>query len=617
MRLLSFVLFVKDLTFCPLALLPSCLFINFSNMKTTQLILTLMLLAPAAIAQKSGNTTWWNPEKSGFPVIEGQAWPGQVKSYYDRLPATAEKTVRPEVWNLSRNSAGLVIRFRSNAAKISVRYTVGGALNMPHMPSTGVSGVDLYAKNCDGGWIWAAGRYSFGDTVRYDFNGIDPSEAYHREGREYRLYLPLYNSVKWLEIGVPDSSGLEPLPLRQEKPVVVYGTSIAMGGCASRPGMAWTAIVGRDLDRPLINLAFSGNGRLEKEITGLIAGIDAKVFILDCLPNLVIFPPEEMKVRIIAAVKELRTKRPLVPILLTDHAGYTDGPVNPTRRKSYSDANLAQHEAFAQLKTEGISNLYLLSYNDISLSMDAMVDGTHPSDLGMQQYADAYVNCLRRILCEPVGACSASNPCTQAREPGMYDWEARHETLIAMNRKSPPRTVFIGNSITHYWGGEPAHPLHRGEDSWKKVLDPAGTRNFGFGWDRVENVIWRVYHDELDGYDAGRVIINIGTNNLHLNSDEEILEGMELLLKAVKERQPDAEILLLGLYPRRDQEKRVSALNLKYAMLAGKMNVRYADVGQDLLKPDGKIDESLFTDGLHPNAEGYGRIADRLGLFLK
>ena len=178
--------------------------------------------------------------------------------------------------------------------------------------------------------------------------------------------------------------------------------------------------------------------------------------------------------------------------------------------------------------------------------------------------------------------------------------------------KNRPRTVFIGNSITHYWAGEPSHPIHRGEDSWKKVLDPMGTRNFGFGWDRIENVIWRIYHDELDGYQAERVIISMGTNNLQINTDEEILEGMEFLLNAVKARQPKADVLLLGLYPRRQMEERVAAINIKYAILAGKLNIGYADLGRNLLKSDGKIDETLFTDGLHPNAEGYRRIAAKL-----
>jgi lysophospholipase L1-like esterase len=588
--------------------------------KSVLLLLAVVGVAAAVHAQKSGQMVWWNPADSKVPVIEGQAWPAEVTGRYDRLPSRAEKTVRPDVWNLSRNAAGLVIRFRSDAAKISVRYAVGGPVSMHHMPSTGVSGVDLYAKNADGAWLWSAARYSFGDTVRFDFNGINPAEANHRQGREYRLYLPLYNSVKWLQIGVPDTANIEQLPVRMEKPIVVYGTSIGQGACASRPGMAWTAILGRSFDLPLVNLAFSGNGRLEKELISLMTEIDAEVYVLDCLPNLVSaknYPAEEVIRRIMTSVKELRSKRPEVPVLLTDHAGYTDGLINPVRQKDYIYANEAQHVAFARLKSDGLTGIYLLTCDEIGLTLDAMVDGTHPSDLGMQQYAVAYEARLREILHQPIGRSTAAKPCTQAREPGTYDWEARHRTLLEMNMENPPGTVFIGNSITHYWAGEPSHPLHRGEDSWKKILDPVDARNFGFGWDRVENVIWRVYHGELDGYTADRVIINIGTNNLHLNSDAEILEGMELLLRAVRQRQPTADILLLGLYPRRQQEVRVARINLEYARLAGKLNVRYADVGQDLLLPDNKIDESMFTDGLHPNGEGYRKIAERLALQLK
>jgi lysophospholipase L1-like esterase len=583
--------------------------------KTAVALIAALLLFTFGFSQTTTPTVWWNPGQSGYPVIEGQAWQKEVKNPYDRLPQRAENTVRSDVWGLSRNSAGLVIRFRSDASRISVRYTVAGNLNMSHMPSTGVSGVDLYAKNSDGTWLWSAGRFSFGDTVQYVFNNIDTDDPHHKLGREYRLYLPLYNSVKWMEIGVPEGSAFTWLPLRKEKPIVVYGTSIAQGACASRPGMAWTAILGRNLDVPLINIAFSGNGRLETELVSLLTEIDASIFIIDCLPNLYNqkdFPKDTLIGRIVNSVRMLRTSRPQVPILLAEHAGYTDGSINLIRRKDFMDVNAVQLEAFALLKTEGIDELYLLTREEIGLTLDAMVDGTHPSDLGMQQYAEGYERAVRTILNQPIGVSSTAIPCTQYREPAMYDWEHRHQKLLQMNRENPPKTVFIGNSITHYWSGEPSNPLHRGDDSWKKLLDPLETRNFGFGWDRVENVLWRVYHDELDGYQAERIIINIGTNNLHLNNDQEILEGMELLLKAIKVRQPEADLLLIGLYPRRDQESRVSNLNLKYAALSGKLNIRYADIGQDLVKPNSKIDESLFTDGLHPNAEGYRRIAARL-----
>ena len=183
-----------------------------------------------------------------------------------------------------------------------------------------------------------------------------------------------------------------PLPARTEKPIVVYGTSIAQGGCASRPGMAWTAILGRKAGRPLINLGFSGEGKLEKELIDLLAEIDAKIYVLDCLPNLT-GPDstyEETKKRITGSVNELRQKRPGIPILLVEHGSYTDGLINTKKRASYTDLNNVMKQAFAELKSGGVKNIFLLTMNEINLDIDCTVDGSHPSDLGMLRYADAY-----------------------------------------------------------------------------------------------------------------------------------------------------------------------------------------------------------------------------------
>ena len=147
-----------------------------------------------------GQVRWQNPTDSKISPIEGQAWSTDVQSPYNRLPARAKALVRPPVWNLSRQSAGLVIRFKTNASQITVRYQVGGGYSMPHMPATGVSGVDLYAVSDQKNFLWCAGKRSFGDTVTYRFSGIEPSEKYISEGREFRLSLPLYNSVKSLQI---------------------------------------------------------------------------------------------------------------------------------------------------------------------------------------------------------------------------------------------------------------------------------------------------------------------------------------------------------------------------------------------------------------------------------
>ena len=157
-------------------------------------------------------------------------------------------------------------------------------------------------------------------------------------------------------------------------------------------------------------------------------------------------------------------------------------------------------------------------------------------------------------------------------------------------------------------GGIPESPIHRGATSWDKYFSTVGLRNGGFGWDSIENVLWRVYHGELDGYDARHVVIMIGTNNLTLNTDDEIIGGLRRLVRAVRLRQPRAALLLSGLFPRRDMEERIKKLNHQIAILATDERIKFIDPGTVLLGAGEKIDERLFTDGLHPNAQGYEKL---------
>ena len=583
------------------------------------LFLCFLLYLSSLHAQKD-SLQWWNPEQSKVKVLEGQAWPDEVGHFYDRLPERAEQQVREAVWKLSKQATGLKIRFRSNADEIIVRYGVGGNHAMNHMPATGVSGLDLYAIDSDGTLLWSTGRRTFSDTITYRFGGLRPKDRYHKMGREYRLNLPLYNNVEWLEIGTANGALFEPLAVRNEKPIVVYGTSIAHGACASRPGMAWSNILSRRMDRPLINLAFSGNGRLEKEVIDLLAEIDAKIYIIDCLSNLTneaTYDDSELERRILNSVRTLRRERPLTPIVLTAHAGYTDGLINQERMHFYTRVNTIQHAAYKKLLNEGISELYYLSHDEIGLQLDDMVDGTHPNDLGMAHYAEAYEKKIREILEEPIGATSTTRPVTQYREPNNYDWEKRHREILEMNEKNPPKKVFLANSIVHFWGGEPKASLVREEESWKDYFTPLGLGNYAYGWDRIENVLWRVQHGELDGFEAEQILVMIGTNNLHLNTDNEILEGHKLLMQSVRLKQPNAKLIWFGLLPRREQETRVKNLNKKIADLAGTMKIKYAYLGDVFLKKDRKIDESLFSDGLHPNAKGYLKMRAVLLPILK
>lgn len=367
------------------------------NMKQSLLLGFFVLIGTnVALAQQKTVYKTWNPATDKESVVGGQGWHTGIQSFYDRLPVKVKDAVRKPVWNLSKNSAGLNLRFKSDAAEIIVKYAVSGSLQMPHMPATGVSGVDLYAQDAKGKWLWSGGKYAFGDTIVYHFKNIETAGS---QTREYTLYLPLYNSVKWLEISIPEKNTLTPLA-PAKKPVVVYGTSIAQGGCASRPGLAWTAILSRKLNRPVVNLAFSGNGRLEKEVYELLPEIDAGLYVLDCLPNLTgaDFSHEEIVNRLIATVTLLQQKRPGVPILLTDHDGYTDEGLNPVSKKGYERVNTALNTALTQLKAKGVKQIYHLSKAEIGQDIESTVDGTHPNDIGMMNYAKAYEKVIKKIL---------------------------------------------------------------------------------------------------------------------------------------------------------------------------------------------------------------------------
>jgi lysophospholipase L1-like esterase len=263
------------------------------------------------------------------------------------------------------------------------------------MPTTGVSGVDLYLKKSNS-WEWKRGKYALGETITYTFNDINPNNQL--EVGTYQLYLPLYNTIEHLKIGVATEEEIIPISNSGEKPIVVYGTSIAQGACASRAGMSWTAILEREIALPVVNLGFSGNALMSKEIIEILAGIDSKLYVLDCLPNMVKLEAKETEKRIRTGIRFLREKRPNTPILLVAHGGYSDGVAGTQRYATYSNINSLMYKVYNELLGEGMKNVFLMTKEEIGLAKDSFVDGTHPTDLGMQLYARAYEQKIKSIL---------------------------------------------------------------------------------------------------------------------------------------------------------------------------------------------------------------------------
>lgn len=344
----------------------------------------------------SGQTDWYDPLRVDFSVIEGRF---VDKNDYFRLPSELQYVVRKEVWELSKNSAGLSLGFFTDATEIQVKYTVKGNHQMPHMPATGVSGVDLFVRVSEEEWSWARGVYNFGDTIQYIFR-IDPNPTIEKE---FKLYLPLYNEVEHLSIGVRKGHMFEFVEKSSKAPIVVYGTSIVQGACASRPAMAWTTILQQAIDMPLVNLGFSGNGLLEKELIDWISAKESSLIILDCLPNLVPgkgIADDEIRARIQYAARKLRSDNPKVPVLFTAHAGYSDQYVDHSRRELVTKLNTILLEELDKLWKQGVNGIHHLSSEAIGLDQFDFVDGTHPTDGSMLKYAKAYQNKILEVYKE-------------------------------------------------------------------------------------------------------------------------------------------------------------------------------------------------------------------------
>ena len=324
--------------------------------------------------------------------LEGRAFPeAERKGYFDRLPAEADGKVTPAVWSLSRDSAGLMFRFRTDATTIYAHYKVTKPLlALPHMPATGVSGLDLYARDGNGRWRWVQVVRPTAQEMKVRVaEGLDAGE------REYALYLPLYNGVEFLSVGVPEGSRLEGLKPRA-RPVVFYGTSITHGACASRPGMVHAAILGRRLDVPVVNLGFSGNGRMDRAVGEFLVRIDAAAFVIDCLPNM---NAKEVSEKCVPLVKQLRAARPGTPIVLVEDRRNTDSWLIASRRKHHDDNHAALRAAFDQLVKEGVQGLSYVPgdrlYGDDG---EGATDGSHASDLGFHRQADVFEPFLLKAL---------------------------------------------------------------------------------------------------------------------------------------------------------------------------------------------------------------------------
>lgn len=324
--------------------------------------------------------------------IDGLPWYAENGGELFRLPLGRKDTYRKPVWELAQSPSGARIRFRTNSSSLAIRLEYPHPPNMANMHAFGQTGVDLYI---DG--IYRNTAIAGKDSKP----GMPQEHSYYkdqaRQERDITLYLPLYSPVKVLGIGVEEGAEIKrPNPFSLSKPIVFYGTSITQGGCASRSGMSYQAMLGRMLNVDFVNLGFSGNGKGEPEMARTVADIDAAYFVLDFAQN---NPTVASLAQVYAPfVETIRSKHPLTPILV----------VTPIYSASESwganDRLDKMRELIRQVAARRIAagdrNIQIVEGTDLigPSRGDGLVDGTHPNDLGFEWMAEGLAERISKVL---------------------------------------------------------------------------------------------------------------------------------------------------------------------------------------------------------------------------
>ena len=297
-------------------------------------------------------TTYYNLNNS---YLRGRAF----NSGFSRL--RDNDYVSENVNRLKHHTSGINIDFKTNSNTISIKATVDSAAYMVHMTAIGQIGFDLYVKRNE--------KFVFIGTTKINkpsynvtlVTGLD--EGTH----DFRLYFPLYIGVKSAYIGVDNGSDFTFIKEEKEK-IVIYGTSISQGGCATRPGMSYTSILDRMLNYEFINLGFSGSAHLEEEMADILNEIPMKYLILEVEANNTLAGLKEKLPKFINKLK-------IENIILISHFPYAYTLVNKHQKEILEEACTFQRNIEHVTFIDGRSLLAEVDY-------DEMVDGVHLTDLG-------------------------------------------------------------------------------------------------------------------------------------------------------------------------------------------------------------------------------------------
>jgi lysophospholipase L1-like esterase len=342
----------------------------------------------------------------------------------------------------------------------------------------------------------------------------------------------------------------------------------------------------------------------------------------------VVHTPEQIAAGTKAIVDLIRGKSPQTHVLLLRIFPrtnvYRNGTAERGSARQRAIVNRRASELVARL-ADG-KRVHFLDVNHVFLRLDGSIDPEmmpdllHPSPKG----ALAWARAMEPRLAELMGDKSRDDaPATNTAllpapklEDDSYDWYARHAAVLDAKQRVNPEIVMIGDSITHFWSGPPESALKNGPKTWQDLFGERRVLNLGFGWDRTQNVLWRLDHGEFDGLHPRWVVLNIGTNNFsgtahaRENTPAEIADAIRAILIRIRSKSPQTAIVLMGVLPRGAKatdpvRAKIAALNRLLPEVCKAPGITFVDIGPRFLQPDGELPRELMGDFCHPREKGY------------
>ena len=319
---------------------------------------------------------------------------------FKRLPDEIGKNVSEGVAALYRNTAGGRVRFSTDSRYIAIRAVMPDAAGVPHaqMPLSGSSGFDLYLDDPVDG----SSRFVQPFMPPSDLKGGYESILYFsdRRTRHFTIHFPLYANVRDLFVGIEETASLgEGVPYRGSLPIVYYGSSITQGGCASRGGMAYEAIISRRLNLDFINLGFSGSGKAEDRIIDYMTTLPMCAFVSDYDHNAP--SPEYLRETHHKLYRAIRKAHPNVPYLMISRPDFFWNH-DPSHAVGSEERRNVILDSYHAALNEGDENVHFLDGETFfGKDLDYTADGTHPNDRGFARMAEVIGDRLSRLTILP------------------------------------------------------------------------------------------------------------------------------------------------------------------------------------------------------------------------